>query len=261
VAEENKATLLSKFPESVYAKLLLNPNFIKELQDKEAAVGKLYETGYNSYLNGDYNTSLARSEEGISLYPNHKLTPKFYLLRALNKGKLGNDEDLRKELGNIIKDFPKSEEAGASKDIIAMMDVKHPEVKEAEEEVVAKEIYKPVDENEKHFFAMVVASKKANQNQLAFNLINYNLDNYSNSNLTVKADIIGPNQIVVVREFKSKAEALNYFDAAVKNSTITKDVGAGILATFVISEANLATLMKDGSESKYLKFFKNNYNR
>jgi TolA-binding protein len=260
-AEEYKAILLSKFPESNYAKLLTNPNFIKELQEKENAVGRLYESAYQDYNSGNYSASLAKANEGLANYPNHKLTPKFLLLKAIATGKLTDIESLRKVLNEIIKTYPKSEEANASKDIIAAMDTKHPEVKEAEDQVIAKEIYKPAAETDKHFFAMVVQSKKADQNQLVFNLINYNLDNFTNANLTVKADNLSTNsQIIVVREFKSKSEAMSYFNAANKNKSILKDVGSGILATFIISEVNLATLKKDGSENRYMKFFKDNYN-
>ena len=259
-AEEYKFILLSKFPESNYAKLLTNPNFIKELQEKENAVDKLYESAYQDYNSGNFSSSLAKANEGLANYPNHKLTPKFLLVKAISIGKLTTIDSLRKELNIIIKTYPKSEEAVASKDIIALMDVKHPEVKEAEDQVIAKEIYKPALESDKHFYAMVVQSKKADQNQLVFNLINYNLDNYSSANLTVKADNLGTNsQIIVVREFKSKSEAMNYFNAANKNKNILKDVGSGIIATFIISDINFATLKKDGSESRYMKFFKDNY--
>jgi TolA-binding protein len=259
-AEEYKSILLSKFPESNYAKLLTNPNFIKELQEKENAVDRLYESAYQDYNSGNFNASLAKANEGLANYPHHKLTPKFLLVKAISIGKLTDIDSLRKELNRLIKAYPKSEEATASKDIIALMDIKHPEVKEAEDKVIAKEIYKPTVETDKHFFAMVVQSKKADQNQLVFNLINYNLDNYTSANLTVKADNLSTNsQIIVVREFKSKSEAMNYFNAANKNKNILKDVGSGILATFIISETNLATLKKDGSENRYMKFFKDNY--
>jgi TolA-binding protein len=259
-AEGYKSILLSNFPESNYSKLLTNPNFIKELQERENAVGNLYESAYLDYNAGNFSSSMAKANEGIANYPNHKLASKFLLIKALSTGKLSNIESLRKELNELIKLYPKSEEASASKDIIALMDTKHPEVKEAEDKVIAKEIYKPAAENDKHFFAIVVQSKKADQNQLVFNLINYNLDNYTNANLTVKADNLSTNsQIVVVREFNSKTEAMNYFYAVKKATSIFKDVGTGILATFIISQANMTTLKQDGSESRYMKFFTDNY--
>jgi hypothetical protein len=196
-------------------------------------------------------------------YPLHKLKPKFLFLKALSKGKLSSIDTLRKSLNLLIKEYPKSEETAAAKDIIALMDVEHPEVKEAEDKVIAKEIYNPVADNEKHYFVMVVDPKKGgNQNQLVFNLINFNLDNFSNTNLTVKAENFGTTfQIVVVKEFINKAEALNYFDRAIKDAGILKDIASGVLASFVINETNLSVLKKDANENRYLKFFNANYNR
>jgi TolA-binding protein len=262
-AEEYKNMLLTKFPESVYAKLLTNPNFIKELQDKEDAVGKLYETAFKDYNNENYSSSLDKSNQLLTNYPTHKLRPKFLYLKALSNGKLTNIDTLRKGLNVLIKEYPKSEESTSAKDIIAFMDIEHPEVKEAEEKIIAKEIYKPVAENEKQFYAMVADPKKGgNQNQLVFNLINFNLDNFSNINLTVKAENFGAAyQIIIVKEFSNKAEALNYFDRATKDAGIMKDITSGVLYSFLINESNLAVLKKEANASTYFKFFNANYNR
>lgn len=67
--------------------------------------------------------------------------------------------------------------------------------------------------------------------------------------------------MVVVRDFKNKSEALNYFDAAQRDQSILKDVGTGVLATFIISKTNFDILKQDGIESRYMKFFKESYNR
>jgi len=261
-AEEYKVLLLTKYPESIYAKLITNPNFIAELQEKENAVSKLYESAYDDYSIGNYASSYDKASQGIINYPNHKLIPKFIFVKALSNGKLTNIETLRTDLNFLIKEYPKSEEAGSAKDIITMMDVQHPEAKEAEEKVIAKEIYKQAADDEKHFFAIVVDSKKSNYNQLVFNIINFNLDNYSNSNLTVKTENLGTkNQMVVISAFNNKVEALNYYNTATKDNKVYKDIGNNALASFIISETNLATLRKDLSESTYMKFFKENYNQ
>ena len=79
--------------------------------------------------------------------------------------------------------------------------------------------------------------------------------------LPLKAEIVGgSNQMVVVSDFKNKTEALNYFDAAEREASILKMLG-GVLATFVISKTNFDVFKQDGIESRYMKFFKENYNR
>jgi tetratricopeptide (TPR) repeat protein len=258
-ADEYKNLLFTQFPESTYAKLLANPNFANELQEKENAVGRLYEAAYIDFNNSNYSLAYEKANQGLINYPNHKLVPKFTFIKALATGKMANVDTLRRELTRFIKIYPKSEEATVANNIISLMDVKHPEVKEKEEKVVAQEIYKLVDENEKHFFAVVLNPKQGgNYNQLVFNLINYNLDNYSQANLNTKSEGIGNNQMVVVREFKTKNEALNYFNIASKDESIKKDAGS-ILATFIISETNFSILKQDGSESKYMQFFISTY--
>lgn len=259
--EEFKNFLLRNYPESIYAKMLTNPNIASELEQKEKAVQQHYENAFNFFNDGNIQESYILTQQAFQLYPNHKLLTKFLLLLAMNKGRMHGPDSLRSNLNYIIKNYPKTEEAGAAKDMVAMLDEYRPEVKEKAEEAVAREIYKPIDPVEQHFVVSVIPPKKGNHNQLTFNLINFNLDNFISANLTVKSEpLANNNQLVVVSTFKSKEEALNYFDAMMANQVNFKDVG-NILATFVISETNFTVFKQDGSESRYMKYFKENYGR
>jgi TolA-binding protein len=258
-AELNKKLLLEKFPESVYAKLLTNPNFIKELEEKENAVTIIYNRAYQAYNNYNFDKAIMSANQGLTEYPEHKLKPKFIFIRSLAKSKLLGIDTLRADLNILIKSFPKSEEAAAARDIIGMMDVQHPEIKAKEEKTIAKAIYSIPAETDLHYYVEVLNPKKGNANQLIFNLINYNLDNYSQTNLTAKTEPLGAsNQMVIVRQFKSKSEAMNYFHAVEKAPSVIKDVGES-LAKFVISEANFGIFKQDTNEEIYLNFFKENY--
>ena len=259
--EEYKNFLITKFPESIYTKLLTNPNIASELEQKEKEIEKYYEDCYNSYNASNYDQSLRSAQVALNAFPNHKLQAKFLLLMSMTKGKIFGPDSLRSNLNFIIKNFPKSEETVAAKDIIAMIDEVRPEIKEKQEVEIAREIYKTILPDEKHYLVAVIQPKQGNFNQLIFNLINFNLDNFIAANLSTKAEAISNNnQIVVVSEFKSKDESLNYFDAVMANPSNTKDVGI-ISAVFVISETNLAVFKQDGSESRYMKYFKENYQR
>lgn len=261
-SDETKNIILTKYPESVYAKLLRNPNFLNELSQKENEVSILYENAYNNFKSGNYAQGSAMANQGLTQYPNHKLKVKFSFVKTLAEGKMTSLENLRMGLLKFVEEYPNTDESKVANDILVAMDSQRPEVKERVDEIEAKEIYIPVADNEKHFFGVILGAKQANQNQLIFNLINYNLDNYSNANLNVKGEGLGEkSSLVIVSEFANKNEALNYYDAAINFENLYKDVGAGVLATFVISETNLGILRKDASDSKYLKFFKLNYNR
>jgi tetratricopeptide (TPR) repeat protein len=262
MAERYKSLIISKFPNSIYANILTNPNYVKEIEALENKVKGLYEQLYLLYNQGQYSSVIQGTESAESSYKNNTLIPKFVYLKSLARGKQFGIDTLRSDLNKLIATYPKTEEANEASDIIAHMDIQHPEVKEKEEQAIAQEIYYRND-GEKHYFVIVVSPTLANANQLMFNLVNFNLDNYTNSNFSVKLEsLTEKTQMAVVREFNTSIEALNYYDATLSNSTIYKDVNmSGVSGTFVINESNFNALLKDGSESRYILFFKSTYNR
>lgn len=249
-----------QFPESNYARLLANPNFVNELQEKERRVSQLYEQAYQQFNQGNFQQVLQLSQQGITQYPNHSLKLKFIFLQALAKGRLMGNDTLRMELANFIRTYPKTEEAGLAKDIIAALDAIHPESKAEAEKQIARVIFRQPQETDRQWVIVALSGTNINPaNQLSFNLINYNLDHYPNVNLSVKIEALGNrNQLVIVREFKSTAEAMNYFKSISTDPEVRREVN-NIEDIFVITEANYTLLQGEGNIDTYRAFFREVY--
>ncbi|HOK50521.1 MAG TPA: hypothetical protein PLF75_01395 [Bacteroidales bacterium] len=259
-AEEYKSKLMMQFSESNYARLLANPNFVNELQEKERRVSQLYEQAYQQFNQGNFQQVLQLSQQGITQYPNHSLKLKFIFLQALAKGRLMGNDTLRMELANFIRTYPKTEEAGLAKDIIAALDAIHPESKAEAEKQIARVIFRQPQETDRQWVIVALSGTNINPaNQLSFNLINYNLDHYPNVNLSVKIEALGNrNQLVIVREFKSTAEAMNYFKSISTDPEVRREVN-NIEDIFVITEANYTLLQGEGNIDTYRAFFREVY--
>jgi tetratricopeptide (TPR) repeat protein len=257
-ANEYKNKLIAKFPESMFAKMLSNPNFVKELQEREKQVSELYEKAYNLYNTGNYQSALQLCNEGLTKYEDNNLKTKFLFLNALCRGKIYGNDTLRTDLAYLVRMYPKTEESSSAKDIIAALDMVHPESKIVSEKKIAQAIYKAPNEDEKHFVVFAINNNLNVANQLNFNLINFNLDNFPKINLTVKIESLANKQLIVVREFNTAKEAMNYFRIASKSPDVIKDV-APAPSIFIISETNFVILQKDQSIETYLTFFNENY--
>jgi len=259
-ANEYKNKLINKFPESIYAKMLANPKFVKELEEKERQIEKIYSDAYNEYNAGNYLEAQRLCENGIKIFPNNNLKVKFLLLNSLSKGKSFGLDSLRQNLLYIIRNYPKSEESALSKDIIASIDKERPEIKVAQEKEEAKILFKFPSETEKHLFVAIIQVDKGNINQLKFNLINFNLDFYPKIELSVTSEPYADKaQMIIVSEFKTISEAINYYSTAKNQESVWKDVG-NVRAFFVISEENLKVLKTYSNEELYVNYFKDNYN-
>jgi tetratricopeptide (TPR) repeat protein len=258
MVEMYKNRIISQFPNSTYAKLLKNPDYFKEIEEGQNKIHNYYIETYNNYLNKQYNNVIQQTEYAIETYPDDKLVPQFAYLRTLSIGRTRDIKTFKDELYNIISTYPGTEIAEDAKNIIAYLDKEHPDIKEEEEKEIAITLY-DFSENTEHFFALVL-NKGTNINQLMFNIINFNLDNFDDLNLKVESSELNSTQdIITVISFKNKAEALNYYNKTSSDDSIFKDVNKEGILKMVISKSNLNVLKEDKSAGRYLKFFNEYY--
>lgn len=250
--------IASNFPNSTYAKVLTDPNYFRELERQDQLVQEYYKQTYNFYTEGNLNEVIYRSKEAENQYKNHSLIPKFQYLRILALGKTLPQSVFRDSLITISNRYPDTDIAADAQNIVDYMDQEHPEMKEAQEVKISRELYIPQNQA-KHRFVFAL-SKKISTNQLVFNIINFNLDRYDSLNLIV--DVIGINadqNLISVKTFLNSRQAQQYLSEIVASDEIHKDLPEITLTPFIISEENLNTLLDDKSVTRYLKFYTENY--
>ncbi len=257
-----KARLINDFPGNIYTQIVNNPEFVKQLQDKENQINEEYNKAYLAYQGGDYQQALDISANMLANNPKHKIAIKFIFVKYLAEGKIYGLDSLRRGLNYIVSNYGKTEEAVFAKSIIAQLDQTKPEIKKKEEIAQARAVYAKPEKDEKHLVIYIANDKKTNVNQLVFNTINYNLDNFVRANLSVKAEQTSQNkQMVVIREFANMQEAINYYSAITRDKVILmKDVTKEV-DPVVISEKNYNIFKQDGNDSAYREFFNENYNK
>ena len=110
-----------------------------------------------------------------------------------------------------------------------------------------------------HLFALVILDPKFNINQATFDVISYNIDNYTNKNYRTEGSmVINKYIIITVAGFRNYTQALEYY----KNFSAEKNVrnpSAKKMLTFIINDENLKILNSDGNPERYQLFFMENY--
>ena len=121
------------------------------------------------------------------------------------------------------------------------------------------EIYK-VTENEEHIVVFAIEDASVDANQLMFNIINYNLDNYSQAEYSTNLQDVGDKgSMISIRGVGKKKETTEYLIKILKDKSITDVTTGKKISTFVISESNLGVFLENKSVSVYLKFYGKNY--
>ena len=250
--------ITAEFPESVYAKMLTNPDYVKEIEAEEKRIIRHYEETYDLFQLGNYPEVITRSAYALANYPADPLIPQYEYLRVLSLGKTADAKTFRESLNEIIAKYPATEVSEASQNIITYMNKEHPELLEEEEKAKAEELYQ-VDDSSEHRVAFVV-NKKSNNNQLIFNLINFNLDNFDNENLTVETVEINTQQsLLLIKSFRGRTEASQYIERVRADEKVLRDYDNPSVEIVSISAGNLRILLEDKSPARYLKFYTEHY--
>jgi len=252
--------LTALYPESHFAKLLTNPNYLQELEDEEMKVTRNYERIYQRYQQQDYARVIAGADSALVMYGDDPLNPKFQYIRAMAVGALQGKEAMKVALDTLIAQHPSTEEATQAQEIIDYMYVEFPEIREADQAAEAEDIYTVVDSTQEHYFILAVQSGQ-NVNQVSFDLLNYNLDNYNQYDLSIsQIPMTDSYNALVVSRFNNAEGASRYLQDIQQNSdTILTGITASQYRMMIISTDNYQILSEDKELMPYYLFYMKHY--
>lgn len=254
-----KNLIIDKYPDSEYAQFLSDPDFYKKLKEKQDKIKIFYENTYILYKEGKYNQVIDNCDEALTNEKDHELAPKFTLLRAMAIGNIADEVAFKEALVELNKTYPQSEEKNRADELIAYLNQTYTVLKQEEEKQIAKEIFF-INENQEHLFVLALESADTDINQIIFDIINFNLDNFMNITFKTEGELLDDGlQIISVRSFENKTTASEYFRLINSNTDVFKTIEGMEYSLFIISLDNFETFKQNKSASTYLKFFEENY--
>jgi tetratricopeptide (TPR) repeat protein len=257
-SEQFRQKLLQQYPEDEFARILSDPEYYEKKVAESKLAEKTYNQAYTAYTEENFNDAILISQEGLRMYPENALAPKFSLLHAYSTGRISDERTFKEELSELTKKWPGTTESNRASEIIAYLNQKMPELKIEEDIKIATEIY-VADTTSKHVFLLVITDPAFNMNQASFDVISYNIDNYTNKNFKTEANLVDNKFIqIVVSGFPDFTQAMNYYLAFKPESLVRNTTGARMM-TFIISADNLDAFSVDKNPDRYLLFFKDNY--
>lgn len=267
-----KNQILTLYPGSDYAKLLVNPDYYKEIGARTSDAGKLYLETYNAFTRQQYymvinNGDIAREK----FRSDSVLMPKFEYLRGLAIGKIEVVDSLVHAMQTIIRDFPKSEVRPLADQVLAFLGNK---VQPAEGDTLGSatspaspagqqplaELYKP-DPNAVHFYILIVNDNLVDVDALKIKLSDYNTRFHDLENLMVNSLVLDDErQMITINNFSNSRNAMIYL-AGIRDSKyiFTRLQNSGPYHDFVISLDNYPIFYRNKDVGQYLLFFEKNY--
>ncbi len=261
-------TLISNYPKSSYAILLSNPAYFEQLSRQQNEGEEAYQKAYDLYLKGNHAEALRLVQGTMAKVKNTSLEPKYLLLEALCLAKTSDLKTFKNALANLSGTFANTDE-GRLADVMLRqverrelmlasgqtdLDIAPANIEQSQQ---TQSVY-TVSEGE-HMFILLVP-KRSNINQLKFNIISFNVDEFIDANLNVTNqpynDYI---EMITCTGLKDRKAAIRYFNLISKESKVFAGLKPNDYQMFVISIDNFAIFLSEKSIPDYLNFFKANY--
>jgi tetratricopeptide (TPR) repeat protein len=259
-SETYRQQLLTNHPESEFARILSDPEYYEKKMADIRMTESLYQKAYDLYLAENFNESVATIDDALNRFPQNDLAPKFMLLRAYNIARLTDERGFKEELSKLIKAWPDSDEGKKANEISAFLNQKLPELKVEEDRQIAQELY-VADTSRVHAFALVIADPAFNINQATFDVISYNIDNYTNNNYRTEGSLVDNKFILItVSGFQDYKTALAYYNGFLVEKNV-RNVSGSKMYSFLIHDDNLIILKGDRNPERYNIFFMEKYLR
>jgi tetratricopeptide (TPR) repeat protein len=255
-AEKFKNLLVTKFPDSEYTKIILDPNFFAASNLSKKETEQFYEETYRQYQARQYQQVVERCRTAEIRFVGNSLLPKFSLLKALATGQLKDISAFRAALQEVVKGYPGDTVEIRAKQMIETLD-RAQGIGIRDSVKKATFVYKP---DTTHFLVIAIEDRALNLNDLKIKLSNFNEANFSTKGLQQTNQVVGTNfQILTVRQFQNKKEALDYLAMLDNDDEIFQDLNMDITDVFLISPSNLQLLIKEANIKEYVQFYRSVY--
>ena len=259
-ANDAKSKLLSDYAETTFARVIKDPDYVKNVLDQDYQLNKYYDETYSDFKKGQYKAVEAKLKSVPSKFgAQNTLAPRFALLNAMTIGNLQGKDAYVNALKDVIAKYPKSAEQTRAKEILRLLGVKG--VSSAPVAGGAAAGTYKYEEDKLHYMIVVFDDNEISLTDAKVKVSDYHSKYHKLDKLRISNIYLGGGEekipLIVVRRFKDKAKAMEYYDGVEKNKG---DFVAGEgYKVYPVTQNNYRQILKSKSLAGYESFFKDNY--
>ena len=280
-ADYYKNLVITNYPDSKYAKYLINPNYFIDLEARTDSLNRLYQEAFLNFKNGQYAKAGSITDQIMLMNPDSALIPKIKFISVVAQGTAASREVFGKLLADYISANPKAEPKPLAEKILKLIqdstlvdyqklvasgylndEIKNNELlsdkTKGNDEFAGMFSY---DEDLLHYF-VIAYPKSANLdiNRLKFDIANYNIDHYTKIDFDIETqNLNSTNSLLVVRSLNDKEQGLIYFRSIIRQRAVFEALKNIKYVNFIASSTNFRQINADKDYAEYLKFFVKNY--
>jgi tetratricopeptide (TPR) repeat protein len=245
--------LKTEHPESTFAKILVNPNYLAESLQTLEQQKAVYKEAYELFTSGQFSASLKAIDEAKALGKT-SFTPQIELLQILIVGKTEDISQYQYQLENFIKQYP---EATAGEYAKTLLNASR-EFQKNQDKSRGIQYVKSLEEP--HYFVLVHKKSENLGNIATTTLERFNRENFRElglrtSNLLLNDDYI----ITLVADLPRVSSAIDYVQTFNEKLPNLSELRNHKFHKFVITKDNFDIFYRTKGLDEYIFFFEKNY--
>jgi tetratricopeptide (TPR) repeat protein len=255
--------LLDKHPNSVFAKVVSDPNYLANEKKKAQVLNVYYQKTLKLYRKDSVFAALANINQADSLFgKDNKLAAKFTLLNALCRGSLNGKDDYIASLKGVQTKHPKTMEADYAAMLLEeLQNTKKPKTNKIDKETIENAEFGYTPEVE-HYIVVWLKEEGATDRLTDYRIAvtDYNTKYYNIKALKTAA--LTPDlttALIVIRRFDDAAIAQTYIKGLQSKADEFFGEKKVQYSAMAMSSANYVLLLKGKPLADYEAFYKQNY--
>ena len=266
-SDKYKNLVLTKYPDSNQAKIILDPEYFAKINEKGAEAEELYAKTFEAYHNGQYQRVMMNVKRAKQLYADDTLyMPRFEFLNAVSLGYVEVVDSMAYSLLRLIQKYPESSIKPFALDVLLKandmynLGLNIESARPKEEIVEEKEspyTFRPNDE----YYVLVICNKKVRINPLKVRISDFNKNNFRMDQLKVKNVMLNKEDaLLTIEKFENVNKAIDYQTAMFMNDYIFGGIDKENYNVLIISVSNYPIFYQEKNIEEYLDFW-HQYNK
>ncbi len=255
-AAEYKNRVVKKFPESQYAMILNDPNYLAKMEKEGSSAEKYYKKVYQFFDSGQHEKVVSAVDQAPSvLVSDNTYDAKLSLLRAMSLGNTLGREAYVGALNEVISGYPATQEQLKAKEILRFLGGDNAAFANIQD---VDKIYNH-DPNTLHYAAIVTYDwPEIETVNFKIAISEYNKKNFKTERLQLgdaTLNIDNNIQVILVRKFENEEKCIDYYKKVMKE---LDEYSGGTERSFdvlPISQANYRKMISQYSTTAYRAFF------
>jgi len=253
-SEYYKNQLISKYPNTTYAKLLANPNYTEESTEANEQQKKVYKIAYELFKQGDYPKATQTINDALEEYPETIFTPRLKLLKVLILGKTEDINLYQYELGQFIEKNPDSDITPYAKELLTSSK----KFLEKQQRLLGTEFVTYFEQE--HYFVLMYETEERIADVTSAEIHKFNNREFTDLYLKTSNLILNDKySLIMVSGLSDKNVAMNYFSTVDDDPKVKGSLPTTKFHKFVITKDNFNIFYKSKDWEAYLLFFEKHY--